>query len=125
MAMTQAKAVSTIDFLLDVLNLADGDTTVETLKQTTIVDDSDEKESLFDGIDDDGIKVGNRVRITSHLDVLLSKFRESELDTNDASKEVLNAIGEIVEIREDDDTVKIKVSETKTIYVPVKACKSA
>ena len=59
------RALYTINFILDVLNAAE-DLVVTTVKE----DEKDSREQLFECIDDDGVAVGKKVRITSDLPMI-------------------------------------------------------
>ena len=121
------RALYRINFLLDVFNTVDEEIGSDKVVTTVKEDQKDESAAtatttLFEGVDDDGVVVGEKVQITGDLDVLLAKWKDSELEASDELKSYLNVIGEIVEIREDDDCIKVKLDDTKSVFVPVKAC---
>jgi len=84
-----------------------------------------ESETLFEGVEDDGVKVGNMVRVTNNKDILEKAWTEAELGANDTKDTYCGTIGKILEIEEDDDTVQLQWGNFDTVWIPVKACMDA
>ena len=120
------RALYTINFILDVLNAAEEQLGADRAVTTKVKEDEkDSREQLFEGIDDDGVAVGKKVRITSDLQLLLAKWKESELQATSDLKSYLNLVGEILAVREDDDSVNIRLDDDTSVFVPIKACHSS
>merc|ERR1719237_926517 len=68
---------------------------------------------------------GKTVKVTSSIKILNEAWIEAELGENDDKAMYLGAIGKIVEIEEDDDTVKVRYANYDTMWMPIKACVSS
>ena len=83
----------------------------------------DVEQDLFDGCDDADVKEGEKVEVTESKDVLRREWEAAELGVHDSLEIFCNAIGKIVDIDEDDDTVKLRWGNLETSWIPIKACK--
>jgi len=81
----------------------------------------DEKEELFESVEDDGVKKGKIVQVTHDLSKLEKAWKDSELGPNDDLKPYCGSIGQIMDVEEDDDTVQIRWGNLDTCWIPVKA----
>jgi len=88
--------------------------------------DEEEKgeERLLASAEDPAAQTGNRLRITKNLTVLEDKWKSSELSKQDLHQ-YLGAVGAVVQVTEDFDTVELKWGDDKTTWVPVQACMEA
>lgn len=68
------------------------------------------------------IKEGDLVCITKNIDILNSEWKASELGPNDEKNVYLGNVGKIMEIEEDDETVKLRWENYDTVWIPYKAC---
>ena len=80
------------------------------------------KEEYFKSVEDEGIKEGNTVKVTSNAERLDETWIEAELGINDDKSMYLGCIGKIMEIEEDDDTVQLRWANYDTCWIPIKAC---
>ena len=96
-------------------------------------DDDDEHKStdnedigtLFGSVDDRDVRVGTTVQVTRNLRVLRKEWKRAELGPIDALKGYLGAVGKVMEIEEDDDTVKVRWQNLDEFWLPVRACRNA
>ena len=124
--MSYENALKTVDFLLEVLNEADkpapADDKGATKAAPTKTETSDVKEEYFQSVEDDGVEEGKTVKVTSIIARLEETWKEAELGANDDKSMYLSAVGKIVEIEEDDDTVQLRWANYDTCWIPIKAC---
>lgn len=118
-AMSYSNALKTIDFLLEVLDEADKAPQSEqkTESKPQVADGP-----LFTSVEDDGVEEGKTVKVTSSSKILGEAWIEAELGANDAKDMYLSAVGKVVEIEEDDDTVQLRYANYDTMWMPIKAC---
>lgn len=83
---------------------------------------SDVKEELFEGVEDDYVKTNAHVQITRNMKTLEHAWKEAELGPNDELKPYLGCVGKIMAIEEDDDTVQLRWANLDTAWFPIKAC---
>mmetsp|Transcript_19649 Transcript_19649/g.17404 ORF Transcript_19649/g.17404 Transcript_19649/m.17404 type:complete len:144 (+) Transcript_19649:115-546(+) len=126
--MSYENALKTVDFLLEVLNEADKPAPADdkpATKAAPKTTESDVKEEYFTSVEDDGVTEGKTVQVTKVLKKLEAEWLEAELGLNDDKGMYLGAVGKIVEIEEDDDTVQLRWENYDTCWIPVKACVDA
>merc|ERR1719319_169440 len=86
-----------------------------------------EKERVYD-VDDHKIsmveEVGNDnvLRVTDDVKELEREWAQSELGEHDQLQMFLGAIGRVIDVEEDDDSVKLEWSNRDCHWLPVKAC---
>merc|ERR1712087_1042869 len=119
--MSYANALKTVDFLLEVL--AEADKAAPQTEQKT--ESKTQDGPCYTSVEDDGIEEGKTVKVTSDIKILNEAWIEAELGENDDKGMYLGAIGKIIEIEEDDDTVKIRYANYDTMWMPIKACVSS
>merc|ERR1712130_928480 len=90
--------------------------------QFLYVDDKDIKEEYFQSVEDEGVREGETVKVTVDINKLNAMWIEAELGINDDKAMYLGAIGKIMEIEEDDDTVQLRWANLDTCWIPIKAC---
>ena len=127
--MSYENALKTVDFLLDVLNEADKPAPVEAgasatkeTKPKTTTKAEDVKEEYFASVEDDGVEEGKTVKVTLVSKRLEDMWQEAELGINDDKDMYLGAIGKVMELEEDDDTVQLRWANLDTCWIPIKAC---
>merc|ERR1712083_1034702 len=64
----------------------------------------------------------NILRVTDDLKELEKEWNESELGNHDELEMFLGAVGKVVSIEEDDDSVKLEWCNQDCHWLPVKAC---
>ena len=79
-------------------------------------------EVCFESAQDEGVVVGTTVRITAVKEDFEAAWREAELGNHDNLSMYLDMVGKIVDIDEDDDTVKLQWGNLDTSWIPIKAC---
>ena len=82
-----------------------------------IFDVDDHKISMVEEVGHDNI-----LRVTDDLEELKREWNESELGNHDELEMFLGAIGKVIDIEEDDDTVKLEWSNNDCHWLPVRAC---
>jgi len=121
--MSYENALKTVDFLLDVLAEAEKPAPADKSSTTTTAAPAEElKEEYFDSVEDTGCEEGKTVQVTKNKARLESMWEEAELGMNDDKAMYLGCIGKIMEIEEDDDTVKVRWANLDTCWMPIKAC---
>merc|ERR1712154_94494 len=65
---------------------------------------------------------GNIVIVTNDINELTKEWKLSELGPHDNLVRFLNAKGRVVDIEEDDDSIKVEWANLDTSWLPVKAC---
>eukprot|EP01084_Bolivina_argentea_P096323 173183_1 len=127
--MSYENALKTVDFLLEVLAEADKpaqDSGAAPSKPTPSKEaTTDVKEEYFQTSEDDGVKEGSTVKVTVISSRLAECWKEAELGENDEKDMYLGAIGKIMEVEEDDDTVQLRWANLDTCWIPIKACINA
>jgi len=71
------------------------------------------------------VKIGMNVRITSDPKLLQKLWSESGLGPMDELKAFCNVVGNVQEIEENDNTVKLRWENYDTAWMPLKACLDA
>lgn len=84
-----------------------------------------EPEELFESVEDENVKKGKICQVTRDLNKLQQAWKDSELGPNDDLKPYCGAIGQIMDVEEDDDTVQIRWANLDTCWIPVKALQPA
>eukprot|EP01083_Nonionella_stella_P028189 77624_1 len=125
--MSYENALRTVDFLLEVLAEADKpaqqeQTPSKPTEQKQQAPVSDVKEDYFTSVEDDGVVVGKTVKVTVNAQRLDAMWAEAELGINDDKGMYLNAVGKVMEIEEDDDTIQVRWANLDTCWMPIKAC---
>mmetsp|Transcript_30043 Transcript_30043/g.47977 ORF Transcript_30043/g.47977 Transcript_30043/m.47977 type:complete len:144 (+) Transcript_30043:115-546(+) len=123
--MSYENALKTVNFLLEVLEEADKPAPIDSgakATTSTAAPVSDEKEEYFTSVEDDGVKEGSTVKVTTNLKRLDEAWAEAELGSNDEKGMYLGVIGKIMEVEEDDDTVQLRWANLDTCWMPIKAC---
>jgi len=62
------------------------------------------------------------LRVTSDIQVLEEKWKESQLGPHDSLSIFLNCIGKVIDIDESDDSVKLEWADFTNNWLPIKAC---
>jgi len=81
-----------------------------------------EKETYFDSVEDDGVEAGTLVQVTKSVEKLQQEWAEAQLGEIDDLQPYCGAVGKIMEIEEDDDTVQLRWANLDTFWIPIKAC---
>jgi len=84
-------------------------------------DEKQEKEELFESVEDENVKKGKIVQVTRDLSKLQQAWKDSELGPHDDLKPYCGCIGQIMDVEEDDDTIQIRWGNLDTCWIPVKA----
>ena len=122
--MSYEKALQTVDFLLEVLAEADKPAPVDksATSKGSAAPAEELKEDYFTSVEDDGCEEGKTVKVTQSEPRLEAMWEEAELGANDDKKMYLGCVGKVMEIEEDDDTVKLRWANLDTCWMPIKAC---
>ncbi|ETN97428.1 hypothetical protein RFI_40101, partial [Reticulomyxa filosa] len=62
------------------------------------------------------------LRVTSKIDVLQTKWKESQLGPHDCLEVFLNCVGRVVDMDDSDDSVKLEWADLTSNWLPYKAC---
>lgn len=68
------------------------------------------------------IGIENIVRITNNLNEFKIEWNKSELGIHDELDRFLDCKGKVIDISEDDDTIKLEWQNKDTSWIPAKAC---
>mmetsp|Transcript_8177 Transcript_8177/g.12653 ORF Transcript_8177/g.12653 Transcript_8177/m.12653 type:complete len:141 (+) Transcript_8177:133-555(+) len=121
--MSYEKALETVDFLLSVIEEANQPAPKDESSKTAPATSNEElKEEYFESVEDDGVKVGQTVKVTQSLARLEQCWEEAELGANDEKNMYLGVVGKVMECEEDDDTVMLRWQNLDTYWIPIKAC---
>eukprot|EP00484_Ammonia_sp_Unknown_P028413 CAMPEP_0197033234 /NCGR_PEP_ID=MMETSP1384-20130603/11700_1 /TAXON_ID=29189 /ORGANISM="Ammonia sp." /LENGTH=130 /DNA_ID=CAMNT_0042463017 /DNA_START=74 /DNA_END=462 /DNA_ORIENTATION=+ len=124
--MSYSNALKTVDFLLEILSEADkaAPQNESQSKAQAPVEEIKEGE-YFQSVEDDGVVEGQTVKVTLNAKRFDEMWDEAELGVNDDKKMYLGAVGKVMEIEEDDDTVQLRWANYDTCWIPIKACVSS
>jgi len=93
-------------------------------KQTSN-ENTNEEERYLANVEDEGVIIGNTLRVTNDLKLLQSRWKTADLDAEEKLDKYVSAVGTILEVSEDHDTVKLQWKNDKSTWIPVQACLDA